>query len=102
VRLRPRCSTNASWPATVRSICHKIGFAGCDRYADGLEAAAKLSCPLLFVLGHRSSTLQTHFPRHSEGQGLCDLKKVQTYATQWMWKYTHDHPDMVLGGNTPK
>ena len=30
------------------------------------------------------------------------LDDVQTYATQWMWKYNHDRPHMALGGMTPK
>jgi len=31
-----------------------------------------------------------------------DLDEVQLYATQWMWKYNHDRPNMALGGITPK
>lgn len=31
-----------------------------------------------------------------------DLEEVQLYATQWMWKYNHDRPNMALGGITPK
>ena len=31
-----------------------------------------------------------------------DLDEVQMYATQWMWKYNHDRPNMALGGITPK
>lgn len=31
-----------------------------------------------------------------------DLEEVQMYATQWMWKYNHDRPNMALGGITPK
>jgi putative transposase len=30
------------------------------------------------------------------------LDEVQPYATQWMWKYNHDRPNMALGGITPK
>jgi putative transposase len=30
------------------------------------------------------------------------LDEVQLYATQWMWKYNHDRPNMALGGFTPK
>jgi putative transposase len=30
------------------------------------------------------------------------LDEVQLYATQWMWKYNHDRPNMALGGLTPK
>ena len=30
------------------------------------------------------------------------LDDVQTYATQWMWKYNHARPHMALGGITPK
>ena len=30
------------------------------------------------------------------------LEEVQLYATQWMWKYNHDRPNMALGGLTPK
>ena len=31
-----------------------------------------------------------------------DLAEVQLYATEWMWKYNHDRPNMALGGFTPK
>lgn len=24
------------------------------------------------------------------------------FASQWMWKYIHDRPNMILGGITPK
>jgi len=30
------------------------------------------------------------------------LDEVQLYATQWMWKYNHDRPNMALSGLTPK
>jgi putative transposase len=31
-----------------------------------------------------------------------DLAQVQDSATQWMWSYNHDRPNMALGGFTPK
>ncbi len=31
-----------------------------------------------------------------------DLEEIQMFATQWMWKYNHDRPNMALGGITPK
>lgn len=31
-----------------------------------------------------------------------DLNEVREYATQWMWRYNHEHPKIVLGGTTPK
>ena len=30
------------------------------------------------------------------------LQEVQLFATQWMWKYNHERPNMALGGITPK
>ena len=30
------------------------------------------------------------------------LDDVQDHATQWMWTYNHDRPNMALGGITPK
>jgi len=30
------------------------------------------------------------------------LDEIQLYATQWMWKYNHDRPNMASGGLTPK
>jgi len=27
---------------------------------------------------------------------------VQNYATDWMWTYNHERPNMALGGITPK
>lgn len=30
------------------------------------------------------------------------LDDVQLHATQWMWSYNHDRPNMALGGFTPK
>ena len=31
-----------------------------------------------------------------------DLDEVRDFATQWMWHYNHDRPNMALGGFTPK
>ncbi len=31
-----------------------------------------------------------------------DLDQVQHAATQWMWSYNHERPNMALGGITPK
>lgn len=31
-----------------------------------------------------------------------DLDEVQLFASQWMYDYNHDHPNMDLGGITPK
>jgi putative transposase len=31
-----------------------------------------------------------------------DLDEVGGFATQWMWHYNHDRPNMALGGFTPK
>lgn len=31
-----------------------------------------------------------------------DLAHVQHFATEWMWKYNHERPNMGLGGFTPK
>jgi hypothetical protein len=31
-----------------------------------------------------------------------DLDEVQMHATQWMWMYNHERPNMALGGITPK
>ena len=30
------------------------------------------------------------------------IDEVQDFATQWMWSYNHDRPNMALGGFTPK
>ena len=30
------------------------------------------------------------------------IAEVQEYATQWMWHYNHERPNMGLGGITPK
>jgi putative transposase len=30
------------------------------------------------------------------------LEEVQEYATQWLWTYNHERPNMALGGITPK
>lgn len=30
------------------------------------------------------------------------VAQVQEFATQWMWLYNHERPDMALGGITPK
>ena len=32
----------------------------------------------------------------------CDLDEVREFATQWMWRYNHERPNMALGGITPK
>ena len=31
-----------------------------------------------------------------------DLDEVRDFATQWVWHYNHDRPNMALGGFTPK
>ncbi|WP_152603409.1 MULTISPECIES: IS3 family transposase [Burkholderia] len=31
-----------------------------------------------------------------------NLDQVQQFATDWMWTYNHDRPNMALGGFTPK
>ena len=30
------------------------------------------------------------------------IEEVQDYATQWLWNYNHERPNMALGGLTPK
>ena len=30
------------------------------------------------------------------------IEEVQNYATEWMWTYNHERPNMALGGITPK
>jgi putative transposase len=30
------------------------------------------------------------------------IEEVQDFATQWMWTYNHDRPNMAMGGFTPK
>jgi len=30
------------------------------------------------------------------------INEVQEFATQWMYKYNHQRPNMALGGSTPK
>ena len=30
------------------------------------------------------------------------IEEVQSYATDWMWTYNHERPNMALGGITPK
>ena len=31
-----------------------------------------------------------------------NLDEVRDYATQWIWRYKHERPNMALGGITPK
>jgi putative transposase len=39
----------------------------------------------------------------SLGHYLFDsIVEVQDYATNWMWSYNHERPNMALGGITPK
>ena len=33
---------------------------------------------------------------------VSDLDEVREFATQWMWRYNHERPNMALGGMTPK
>ena len=36
------------------------------------------------------------------GQYLfADIKEVQDTATEWLWTYNHERPNMALGGITP-
>ena len=34
--------------------------------------------------------------------GTLSLQEVQLHATDWLWKYNHERPNMALGGITPK
>lgn len=37
------------------------------------------------------------------GQYLFEsIREVQDFATQWLWTYNHERPNMALGGFTPK
>ena len=29
------------------------------------------------------------------------IEEVQNFATNWIWNYNHDRPNMALGGITP-
>ena len=29
------------------------------------------------------------------------IEKVQSFATEWLWSYHHERPNMALGGFTP-
>ncbi|MBF6629951.1 MAG: transposase, partial [Comamonas sp.] len=31
-----------------------------------------------------------------------NIEEVREFATQWMWRYNHERPNMALGGITPK
>jgi hypothetical protein len=33
---------------------------------------------------------------------LGSINEVQEFAMQWMYQYYHQHPNMALGGITPK
>jgi putative transposase len=30
------------------------------------------------------------------------LDEIQAFATNWLWTYNHDRPNMALGGITPR
>jgi len=45
------------------NVFHR-GFLACDRYANGLQAVAQVSCPLLFVLGEQDQMTQ---PKAAQG-----------------------------------
>jgi putative transposase len=30
------------------------------------------------------------------------LEEIQEFATNWLWIFNHDRPNMALGGITPK
>jgi putative transposase len=30
-----------------------------------------------------------------------DIEQVQEHVTRWMWQYSHERPNMALGGITP-
>ena len=30
------------------------------------------------------------------------IEEVQLFATQWLWSYNHERPNMALGGITPQ
>lgn len=32
---------------------------------------------------------------------FADIKEVQDTATEWLWTYNHERPNMALGGITP-
>lgn len=39
----------------------------------------------------------------AQREGLFEsIGEVQDYATNWMWTYNYERPNMALGGITPK
>jgi putative transposase len=39
--------------------------------------------------------------RADAGVKVPDLDEVRDFATDWIWKYDHERPNMALGGITP-
>ena len=46
-----------------------------------------------------NSTVRYDWLSHSLFESI---EEVQNYATDWIWTYNHERPNMVLGGITPK
>jgi len=72
------------------------GFVACDRYANGLQAVAQVTCPLLFVLGEQDQMTQ---PRAAQGMieaARAAGKQVQVTLVPTGHHEMSDAPDMTL------
>ncbi|MEN8518143.1 integrase core domain-containing protein, partial [Burkholderia sp. RS02] len=57
----------------------------------GNSAANRIRNPFNQCPGHQNAALFNSLLDH-----------VQRFATDWMWTYNQDRPNMALGGFTPK
>jgi pimeloyl-ACP methyl ester carboxylesterase len=72
------------------NVFHR-GFLACDRYANGLEAIARVQCPLLFVLGSQDQ-MTTPKAAHELGGTL----KATTHWLDCGHTLMAERPDAML------
>ena len=64
-------------------------------------AACILAGAGLFSLPAHAADWKSGVPRTAYVNLFESIAEVQDYATNWLWIYNHERPNMALGGITP-
>ena len=63
-----------------------------------LRSTALVSPVMMFALTPGLGLADTEGDNITKGDSI---QEVQEYATQWLWTYNNDRPNMGIGGVTP-
>lgn len=78
------------------NIFHR-GFVACDRYANGLQAVAQLTCPVLFVLGRADQMTQAKAAQPLIEAARSAGRQVQVVQVEAGHHEMTEAPEAVLG-----